>query len=161
MTKGGINMKFQKRSFVLMALFFFVVAGCTSGMENEEQKIKVQTRIAENKYEDFKEITKKEEVRKVKKIIEKADWENAIVNMVERADYRFVFQYKNADIEAKAVLYELWISPNKDKVELVKSDNEYVQLNEENSAVLLEILTGEKLADKNSYSATLIDVKNR
>lgn len=113
---------------------------------SEEQKIEVQKRTGENKYEDYKEITDREQIQKLKKILEKANWENAKVNMVRRADYRFLFQYKNPEIEAKAVLYELWVSPNKDKVEVVKGDNEYVLLSEEDSIVLFEILTGENLS---------------
>lgn len=136
-------MKIQKPLLVLLSVFF-LVTGCVNGIESEEQKIEVQKRNDENKYEDYKEITDKEQVQNVKKILEKANWENAKVDMVCRADYRFIFQYKNPEIEAKAVLYQLWISPNKDKVEVVKADNEYVQLSEEDSAILFEILTEEK-----------------
>ncbi|MFJ7825776.1 hypothetical protein [Psychrobacillus sp. NPDC096623] len=141
-------MKFTKVLFVLLAMTLFVITGCSSGIENEGQNIEVQMRIGdENKYEDFKEITDNKQVQKVKGILDKADWQNAKVDMVRPADYRFGFQFKNPEIEAKAVLYEIWISPHKDKVEVVKGDNEYVQLNEENSTVLFEILTGEELSD--------------
>ncbi|MFE6170256.1 hypothetical protein ACQKND_23080 [Viridibacillus arvi] len=44
------------------------------------------------------------------------------------------------------MLYEIWISPNKDIVDVVVG-SEYVQLNEEDSTNLFEILTGEKLSD--------------
>ena len=102
----------------------------------------------ENKYEDFKEITDHEQVQKVKEILNDIDWENGVVNMARPADYRFIFQFKNPEIEAKAVLYELWISPNKDKVELViDAESKYVQLDTGKSAELFEILTGGKLSD--------------
>jgi len=141
-------MKFAKILFVSLAMILFVITGCSSGIENEEQNIEVQKRIGdENKYEDFKEISDNKQVQKVKGILDSADWKNAKVDMARPADYRFGFQFKNPNIEAKAVLYEIWISPNKDKVEVVKGDNDYVQLNEENSTVLYEILTGEKLSD--------------
>lgn len=141
-------MRFTKNLFVSLTMILFVITGCSSGIENEGQSIEVQKRIGdENKYEDFKEITDNKKVQKVKSILDKADWENAKVDMVRPADYRFGFQFKNPEIEAKAVLYEIWISPNIDKVEVVKGDNEYVQLNEENSTVLFEILTGERLFD--------------
>ena len=141
-------MRFTKNLFVSLTMIVFVITGCSSGIENVEQNIKVQKRIGnENKYEDFKEITDNKKVQKVKSILDKADWEYAKVDMVRPADYRFGFQFKNPEIEVKAVLYEIWISPNIDKVEVVKGDNEYVQLNEENSTVLFEILTGERLFD--------------
>lgn len=148
LNEGGVQMRFTQNLFVSLTMILFVITGCSSGIENEEQSIEVQKRIGdENKYEDFKEITDNKKVQKVKSILDKADWENAKVDMVRPADYRFGFQFKNPEIEAKAVLYEIWISPNIDKVEVVKGDNEYVQLNEENSTVLFEILTGERLFD--------------
>ena len=123
--------------------------GCSNAIENDEQKIEVQKRIGdENKYEDFKEITNNEQVQKVKEILDDIDWENAKVSMIHPPDYKFGFQFKNPKIEAKAVLYELWISPNKDKIELViDAESKYIQLNKKNSAELFEILTGGKLSE--------------
>ncbi|WIY62255.1 hypothetical protein [Bacillus arachidis] len=139
-------MKFTKYFLLLFALILLVMTGCSIGIENEKQNIKVQQCIGnENNYEDFNEITNNGQVRKVRKIFDKANWENVKVDMTRPADYRFTFQFKNPAIEAKAVLYELWISPNKDKVEVVRGGREYVQLSKEDSASLFEILIGEKL----------------
>ncbi|WP_102349047.1 hypothetical protein [Bacillus sp. Marseille-P3661] len=125
------------------------VAGCSNAIENAEQNIEVQKRIVDDfKYKDTKEITNNEQVQKAKEILDEIDWENAKVNMVRPADYRFVFQFENPELEAKAVLYELWISPNKDKVEIViDTQSKYIQLNKIKSAQLFEILTGGKLSD--------------
>ncbi|MFC5465982.1 hypothetical protein [Lederbergia graminis] len=138
------NVKYLIAFIGIISIFIF---GCTK--VNEEQFIKVQKRIGvEYNYEDFKEITESEQVQKVKDIIKDINWRNAQVDMVRPADYRFVFQFKNPDIDAKAVTYELWISPNKDKVELVKdTEGKYTQLDTDKSAELFEILTGEKLSD--------------
>lgn len=139
-------MKFTKYFLLLFALILLVMTGCSIGIENEKQNIKVQKCIGnKNNYEDFNEITNNGQVRKVKKILDKADWENVKVDMTRPADYRFIFQFKNPKIEAKAVLYKLWISPNKDKVEVVRGGREYVQLSNEDSSSLFEILIGEKL----------------
>ena len=100
-----------------------------------------------NENNDFKEIHNNETVQQVKDIVANIDWENAQVSMVRPPDYRFGFQYKNPNIEAKAVLYELWISPNKDRVELVIDESKYAQLDKETSAILYEIITEEKLSD--------------
>jgi len=144
--KGGVRVKFR---FVSLAMFLIVIiAGCSSGIENEEQYIEVNKRIGdENKYEEFKEITENKQVQQVKDILDEIEWENAKVEMVRPPDYEFRFQYKSPKIDAKAVLYKIWISPAKDKLEVVRGDNEYGQLNEKNSAVLFEIITGEKLSD--------------
>ncbi|MFL0584330.1 hypothetical protein ACH0B6_17290 [Solibacillus silvestris] len=142
-------MKNFKYLTVFIGIISILLVGCSSEIETEEQYIAIQKRVGdENKYEDFKEITDNEQVQKVKDILNDIDWENAKVNMVHPADYRFIFQFKNPKIEAKAVLYELWVSPNKDKVELViDTEIKYVQLNTSKSAELFEILTGGKLSE--------------
>jgi hypothetical protein len=146
--KEGNTLKYIKYLVVFIWVFSFFISGCSS-IGNGEQKIKVQKRFdTENNYKDFKEITKNEDVQKVIKILDKADWENAKVDMVRRADYRFGFQFKDPNIQAKALLYELWISPNNEQVELVIDiESKYVQLNKNKSAELFEILTGKKLSD--------------
>ncbi|MGE7943848.1 hypothetical protein ACQKNB_17355 [Lysinibacillus xylanilyticus] len=143
-----MSLKNLKNLITSMGLILIFIAGC-SDVRNEEQKIEVQMRIGdENNYEDFKEITDHEQVQKVQKILDDIDWENAKVDMAHPADYIFDFQFNNPEIEAKAVLYKLWISPNKDKVELViDAQSKYSQLDKKKSGELFEILTGEKLAD--------------
>ncbi|MGE7923840.1 hypothetical protein ACQKND_11670 [Viridibacillus arvi] len=141
-------MKFTKTLLVSLAMLLFVITGCSNGKVDLGEKIKVDKRIGnENEYEEFKEITDIKQVQKVKDILDEIDWENAKVDMERPGDYRFWFQFKSPKIEAKAVTFELWISPNKDKVEIVRGDNQYVQLNEEDSTNLFEILTGVKLSD--------------
>jgi len=129
----------------LIALIGFVsiyIAGCS----NQEQSIEVQKRIGiENIYEEFKMITNNQQVQNVWEIINNGDWETAKVQMALPPDYRFAFHFHN---EEKAVLFELWISPNKDMVEIIKAGNKYVQLDRNKSAELFEALTGEKLADQ-------------
>lgn len=149
MTKGGMKMKIQKLFLILISMVLFLVTGCVNGVENEGQNIKIQKRIGdENKYENYKEITNNKQVKEVKKILDKVDWEIVKVDMARPADYRFFFQFKDPKKEAKAVLYELWISPNKDKVVLViDAASKYSQLNEEVSVTIFEILTEEKLFD--------------
>lgn len=131
---------------VFIGVISLFTAGCFSVTKNEEQYIKVEKRVGdENKYEDFKKITAKTKVQKVKDILEDSDWENAKVSMVRPPDYRFVFQFKNPEIKSKAVIYELWISPKKDQVELViDAQSKYIQLDKKKSASLIEILTREK-----------------
>lgn len=60
--------------------------------------------------------------------------------MSRSADYHFVFQFENPKIEAKAVLYQIWISPNKDKVEVMAGDNRYAQLEGKMQPLCLRLL---------------------
>lgn len=143
-------MKKIKYFIALFGIVSIFLVGCSNVIENEEQYIKVQNRIGEeNKYEDFKEIMGTEQVKKVKDILNEIDWEHAKVNMTHPPDYRFIFPYKNPKVESKAATYELWISPSKDKVELViDAESKYIQLDTANSAELFEILVGEELSDQ-------------
>ena len=142
-------MKNLKYFIAFIGIISIFMVGCSNGTETYDQYIKVQKRVGdENNYEDFKEITDHEQVQKVKDILNDIEWENAQVNMAHPTDYEFIFQFKNPEIEAKAVLYELWVSPNKDKVELViNAGSKYVQLDTAKSAELFELLTEEKLTE--------------
>ncbi|SOC43749.1 hypothetical protein [Ureibacillus acetophenoni] len=136
------------RNLFLVVISLLLLAGCSNEIMNDDQFIKVQLWDEdENQYEDFKEITNNEEVQKVKEIVFDIEWEKAKVQMEHPADYRFIFQYKNPNIEAKAVTYKLWISSNNDLVEIVMEDNAYAKLNKENSRTLIDVLTVENSAN--------------
>ncbi len=45
------------------------------------------------------------------------------------------------------MLYQIWVIPNKDKIEIIAGNNQYVQLEGKNAATLFQIVTGEKLVD--------------
>lgn len=142
---GGNNMNIRIAYLAITFFVIFLVAGCST---NEEQKIEVQIRVGdEAKYEDFKEVIDNEQVVKAKKILDDTDWKNAKVSMSRPADYRFAFPFKNSDIEAKVASYSVWINPKKDKLEIVRENDEYAQLSKEDSAILFEIITGKKLTD--------------
>ncbi len=143
-------MKYIKYILISISLISIFITGCAFLTENEDMKIEVSKRINdENNYEDFKVVTNNEQVQKASEIIDNIDWEKAKVDMARPADYTFSFQYKNPEIEAKAVLFELWISPNKGEVELViDAESKYAQLNQDKSTELYEIITGEKLSNQ-------------
>ncbi|MDA1663276.1 hypothetical protein PDK35_25520 [Bacillus cereus group sp. TH153LC] len=140
-------MKVRNWPLVMISICIFIITGCSIGLENEEQRIEVHKNIGDNEYEDFKVVTDNNEVMQVKKILKDTTFENKKVEMSRPADYHFVFQFKNSKIEAKAVLYQIWISPNKDKVEIISGGNRYAQLEEKNAATLFRLVTGEKLAE--------------
>jgi hypothetical protein len=137
----------KKTLIIFGGIILMFLVSCSKDIENEEQILKVQQYMG-NENNAFIEIHTKERVQQVKDIVANIDWENAQVSMVRPPDYRFGFQYKNPNIEAKTVLYELWISPDKDKVELViDAESKYAQLDKKNSAILYELITEEKLSD--------------
>ncbi|WP_141439307.1 hypothetical protein [Bacillus cereus] len=139
-------MKGRNLSVFFIAIIIFIVTGCSNIIGNEEQTIKVQKRV-DDTYEDLKVVTDYKQVRQVKKILNDAHFENKKVEMSRPADYHFVFQFKNPKIEAKAVLYQIWVIPNKDKIEIIAGDSQYVQLEGKNAATLFQIVTGEKLVE--------------
>ncbi|MGG0646400.1 hypothetical protein ABE083_05940 [Bacillus mycoides] len=140
-------MRIRNLTLVIVFMCIFIVTGCSNILGNEDQRIEVQKRVGDDNYEDLKVVTDNNQVLQVKKILNDIHFENKKVEMSRSADYHFVFQFKNPKIEAKAVLYQIWISPNKDKVEVMAGDNRYAQLEGKNAATLFEIVMGEKLVE--------------
>ncbi|MEH7622280.1 hypothetical protein V7426_18805 [Bacillus thuringiensis] len=140
-------MQMRNLYLVFSVICLFVVTSCSNNIGNHDQTIEVQKHAGDNHYEDLKVITDKNKVLQVKKILNDTNFENKKVEMSRSADYQFVFQFKNLKIEAKAVVYQMWISPNKDKVEIKAEDNQYAQLAEKDTAAFMKIVTGEKLAE--------------
>lgn len=139
-------MKKFKFLVMLIAIFSIFMVGCANNIKTDEKSIEVKKRVSDkDNYENFKVITDSKKVEKVKGIISNSEWEKAKVDMVRPADYQFYFPNPNA----KAVLYELWISPNKKQVEMIiDAESQYVHLDKKNSAELFQILTGEKLSEQ-------------
>lgn len=143
-----------------IGIFLLFIAGCSKESSNELQhegnKILVEQRVGEkNKYEAYKEITDDSTVQKARDILDSVSWENAKVRMVYPPHYKFRFVAEN---EQSEFIYHLWISPNKDKVELIiEGENKYVQLSKSKSAKLFETITGVKrLLPLSSYFNKII-----
>ncbi|WP_053073850.1 hypothetical protein [Bacillus sp. LL01] len=103
----------------------------------EEEKLFIEKRVGtENQYEQFNEITDKEKVEKVLNIFREANWENAKVQMAHPPDFRINNKYL------------IWLTPQKDMLEvIIQGENKYTKLSKEDSTVLYEIITGEKLGE--------------
>ncbi|HDR7913975.1 TPA: hypothetical protein QCY05_003137 [Bacillus wiedmannii] len=140
-------MRVRNWSLVFIAICIFIVTGCSNVVGNEEQRIEVQKHIGDNEYEDLKVVTDNNEVMQVKKILNDTTFENKKVEMSRPADYHFIFQFKNPKIEAKVELYQIWVSPNKNKMEIKAGDNRYAQLEGKHAATLFQIVTGERLVE--------------
>lgn len=154
--KGVKVLKIIKYLIVFIGIFSIIIAGCSNestnessnGVKIERTEIIVQKRVGEeNKYEQHNKITDNATVINVMDILSNISWENAKVDMVHPPDYKFNFENKDEQSKSNK-LYDLWISPNKDKIELViERKSKYAQLDKDNSAELFEILTGVKLSD--------------
>lgn len=144
-------MKHYKHFIVFIGIFLILITGCSNEIKNEGNEIIVQKRVGEeNKYEHFREITDDNAVQQVKDILDGINWENAKVDMAYPPHYKFHFEGTNEQAEANKLIYYLWISPNKDKVELiVVGESKYAQLNKSKSAKLFELITGGKLTNEN------------
>ncbi|MFC8058160.1 hypothetical protein [Bacillus cereus] len=140
-------MKFRNWSLVIISICIFIITGCSNRLGNEDQRIEVQNYTVDDEYNDFKVVAGNNEVLQVKKILNDTTFENTKVEMSRPADYHFIFQFKNPKIEAKAVLYQIWVSANKEKLEIKAGDNRYAQLEGKHAATLFQIVTGERLAE--------------
>lgn len=132
-----------KKLLVLVLLLCLTMGW--AGMER--QKIEVYKLNDLGVYEEIKEIIKLKKVSVVKDILHNVDWEKKKVDMTREADYQFIFQFMNPDIEAKAISYSVWIGPNKDTIEVVKGDDQYVHLSKEDSSMLFEAITENNLTN--------------
>lgn len=128
-------------------MVIFLSTGCSMGIKNYGDKIVVEKQVdGWDKYEFYNEIRVAKEVKKAKNILQGVKWENAKVNMAYPPEYKFHFE--DSKSKTKGYDYSLWISPNKDKIELVV-DNEakYAQLEKEESSSLFKIIIGKDLGN--------------
>ena len=140
-------MKTNKIFIVFIAMFLVLMVGCSNGIKNEGNKIIVEKQVnGTDKYEIYNEIKDNKELQNAKDILNSIKWENAKVSMAQRSEYKFHFEDTNS--KTSGAVYELWISPNKDKIELViDGESKYVQLDKEKSEKLFKIITGKNLTE--------------
>ncbi|QGQ98994.1 hypothetical protein EHS13_31010 [Paenibacillus psychroresistens] len=92
-------------------------------------------------YTVYKKIEDNETVGIVMSILLKVSWENATVSMSRQPDYRINPININPTISYEPVTYAIWISPQKDILEVVsQSPSNYGKLSKDDSQKLLSIL---------------------
>ena len=142
----------------LVMFFTITVTGCsnegTKGssfeinfeIKIEETMIDVQRRIGEeNEYKVFKEIQIEEKLKSVMHFLNNTTWENVEVQMAQPPHYKFSLINKASGEEIETFL--VWVTPNKDRLEMVRVKGGYAKLTKKNSDGLFEVLTGNKLTD--------------
>jgi len=144
----------NKKAFIFLISVSLIAAlvlivHYTSGFKNKGNKIIIEKQVGkEDTYEDFNELKDRKKVQKVKEILNSINWERSKVSMEHPANFKFHFDYINEEREPNGLVYDLWISPQKDKVELImENKSRYAQLSKEKSAELFEIIAGYKLAE--------------
>lgn len=66
--------------------------------------------------------------------------------MVYPPQYKFYFEAIKEKKPSEDISYDMWISPRKDKIELVREpEGNYINLNEKTSKLLFKLLTGDNL----------------
>lgn len=144
-------MKHFKHFIVFISVFSLVIAGCSNKIENEGNSIIVEKRIGEDdRYEQFKEIIDVEEVQNIKDILNGVSWKNGDAKMASPPNYKFYFEGESKQPNSDKLIYYLWVTPDKNRVQLVLvGESKLAELSEIDSADLFETLTGGKLTDEN------------
>lgn len=140
----------RRGSTIFIAILIILGLGaCTTDIAgNEKQNIVVEKQVGnEDKYEEFNKVTDTKQVEEVRGILRDVHWKDAQVDFIRPPGYRFMYEFKNPNIDTKAMLHQVWISPMKDELEVMQGTDEYAKLTKEDSARLFEILTGESLGD--------------
>lgn len=138
-------MKSMRLFICIIGVVLLLAAGCSNDLQHAEESLVVEKRIGnENNYKEFRENVNTKQVQRIKEIVKNADWIQEETEIVSYPDYKFSFRFTNPNVEAKAVLYQLWITPDKKNVEIT-SDNGYGKMDEVLSVELFELITGETL----------------
>ena len=148
----------MKRLIILFIAIGLVIAGCsqgaTSGSAEKSDSTKkrvyssswdgdpiiVEQRITNEDYERVNEITDTDEVKKLIKALENANWQENIKVDIEPPEYRFSWNSFN---------HSIWINQEYERLELlIEGQSNYGTLSADSSEIVFEILTGKKLKDE-------------
>ncbi|MFD2043399.1 hypothetical protein ACFSTA_03315 [Ornithinibacillus salinisoli] len=119
---------------LIFFLLLLSIVGC--GHQNvvdfdNHSTLTIEKRVEDtNVYEVINNIEDEDAVQQIMDIFKGAKWETSLdITMATEPDYRLN-------------KYHIWITPNGDMLEIINRNNSYyVRLSEEDSAVLLKIMT--------------------
>lgn len=145
-------MSLLNKRFLPAAGVLFLLTGCAEepapkAQEQSDDKVVVEQYVdIKMDFELLHVIQNDATVEQVQELVDGIEWEQANVSMAEFPYGRFHYG-KAGSAEAPSPTYSLWISPSKDKVELVvNGEPKYAQLTNEDSNALFQALTGSPLA---------------
>jgi hypothetical protein len=130
-------MRFLTSVFIVLIL----LSGC---LNKNEQLISVQKHVGDKNYQfaAYKEPIESNKALKAREILNNANWEESKLDLdkIRPPDYRFYFNKHKKG--TKIVVYLVWTSPDRDKLELRKDEgSKYLQLNRDDSELILEAIT--------------------
>ncbi|MBS2967911.1 hypothetical protein J9317_03865 [Metabacillus sp. KIGAM252] len=125
-------MRRTKPVFAIAVIFLFILCAACS-----EEKLIVIVQGPE--HEDNRQVSDPKMVKRMKHIIDQADWKQAKVEMTSSPQYRLGFQ-KN---KAEPVFYNVWMNADNQRLSLIQGSS-YVQLSKENSVDLIELMKGKQ-----------------
>ncbi|MBK3497156.1 hypothetical protein JFL43_20445 [Viridibacillus sp. YIM B01967] len=112
-----------------------ITSGCSNQEEpkNVAQKITVQKLYSQGNYGDINKVFDTIKVANVVKLLGNTKWEKATVEMDRKPDYKFIIEPVYAEASTKQDTYSMWISQNKDTIEVIKGTDKYVHLNKDDA----------------------------
>lgn len=132
----------MKRLFPMASVALaMLLAGCQTTHEPIEQQINIETYTAHA----YQKTTNKKMAKEAIQLLNEVDWQSARIGKARPADYKI--QFSNSLTDAKTPVYEIWLSPHKDKLEIVvPATNQYAQLDRHMSKQLFHTIMQDDLA---------------
>ncbi|MFD1739603.1 hypothetical protein ACFSCX_24270 [Bacillus salitolerans] len=140
----------MKRVFVF--ILFLILLGCSTIIRIEENDHYVKNKIVMEQlvgeeYKTTNVIKAESKVKLVMEALNATHWrEDMRVLMMREEDYRFYLMPLHSKSKEESEVYRVWITPNKDRLQVL-GFNQFAIMNEENSAIIHGVLTGENLGE--------------
>lgn len=147
----------MRKFIILLIAIGLVIAGCsqnsTNGSADKSDSTKkrvyssswdgnpiiVEQRNTNEDYETVNELTDTDEVKKLIKALENADWQENVMVDIGPPDYRFTWN---------SFTHSVWINQEYERLELlIEGQSNYGTMSSDSSDIVFEILTGRKLED--------------
>ena len=131
-------MKWRLSLFALCLVSLTFASGCS----DKEERISIQKRMGKEiyRFEAYKENIEMKKTVKPKEILKNVTWEE---NPMDKDDPKadFILYFNDRNLGDRIPVYFVWVNAGESTLEVTKDDqNKYVQLSEEDSAVILELL---------------------
>jgi hypothetical protein len=152
LVRGDNCLRIKKLFVGLVVIVLLTIMGCTKTEDQDTHLYKRSIHVYKHsgdgdKYEEFRKLPDKEQVKKAKAVLDQAQWQETKVDMARPADYQFAFEFKNPQNTTKPGTYQVWITLDNSQLEVMSAGDKYTKITKEQSAILFEVLTGEKLGD--------------
>lgn len=115
----------MKKIIAFIALF---LAGCAPQTFNMKQYIEMEG------HGEIVTITDTGTVKNIREQLHELDWQDGQVSTTHPADYQFHFQFKDKNVQAKAMLYSIWLDTG-----LIANEIQYATIDES----FLDLLIGQ------------------